>query len=270
MVEAVRAWRPGVPAVREGLHATFDRHEYPAHTHDDWTVMLVDDGAVNYALDRVAHDARPGAIALLPPGVPHDGRTAIGGVEYRKRVLYLATDWLPRWAPDAAAARPTITTRAALSAVHRVHAALRMPGDTDAAEYWVLELGRIVAAGFGGVHSETPDSPLARRLRLMLDDRLSEPFTIAEAAHELGAHPSHLVRAFTRAYGIPPHRYVVGRRVDRARRLLIDGHSPVEAAILAGFHDQAHLTRHFRRTLGVTPGAFRASARSASDTHSPS
>jgi AraC-like DNA-binding protein len=92
----------------------------------------------------------------------------------------------------------------------------------------------------------------------MLDDRLTETFTLAEAGELLGAHPSHLVRVFSQTYGIAPHRYVTGRRVDRARRLLLDGSSPAAAAALAGFHDQAHLTRHFRRTLGTTPGAFAA------------
>lgn len=87
----------------------------------------------------------------------------------------------------------------------------------------------------------------------MLDDRLLESFTIAEAAAELGAHRSHLVRVFTTTFGIAPHRYVIGRRVDRAHRLLRAGHSPAKAAVESEFHDQAHLTRHFRSTLGAPP-----------------
>ncbi|WP_448059345.1 helix-turn-helix domain-containing protein [Cellulomonas hominis] len=71
-------------------------------------------------------------------------------------------------------------------------------------------------------------------------------------------HPSHRVRAFSQAYGIAPHRYVTGRRVDRARRLLLDGLSPAQTAVAVAFHVQAHLTRHFRRVLGTTPGAFAA------------
>nr|WP_310206490.1 helix-turn-helix domain-containing protein [Paenarthrobacter nitroguajacolicus] len=46
--------------------------------------------------------------------------------------------------------------------------------------------------------------------------------------------------------------------MDRARRLLLDGRPAAEAAVEAGFHDQSHLTRHFRRVLGTTPGAFAA------------
>ncbi|WP_259062054.1 helix-turn-helix transcriptional regulator [Microbacterium sp. AK031] len=102
------------------------------------------------------------------------------------------------------------------------------------------------------------DSPLARRLRVLLDDRVLDSFTISDAAVELGVHPSHLTRAFTRAYGMPPHRYLISRRVGHARRLLVDGWRVTDAAASAGFHDQAHLTRHFRRILGTTPARFRA------------
>ena len=69
----------------------------------------------------------------------------------------------------------------------------------------------------------------------------------------LHAHPTHLVRAFTKAHGLPPHRYLTGRRIDQARRLLLAGRRPVEVAVELGFHDQAHLTRHFVRHVGTTP-----------------
>ncbi|KJL18067.1 transcriptional activator FtrA [Microbacterium foliorum] len=71
-----------------------------------------------------------------------------------------------------------------------------------------------------------------------------------------GVHPSHLTRAFTQSYGLAPHQYVLSRRIDLARRMLVEGASPASAAAHAGFFDQAHLTRHFRRVLGTTPGAF--------------
>jgi AraC-like DNA-binding protein len=240
------------------LHATFDHHAYPAHTHDDWTVLLIDDGAVAYDLDRAAHHATPASITLLPPGVPHDGRSAIEGKGFRKRVVYLESEWLPASAPDAAATHPTLLAPDSIAAVRQIHAALRSPADVMAAEHWVLVFRQQVLAHLGSPMQTVRDAPLARRLRELLDDRLLETFTIAEAARLLGAHPSHLVRVFSGAYGIAPHRYVTSRRVDRARRLLLDGHPPAEAAVHAGFHDQAHLTRHFRRILGTTPGAFAA------------
>ncbi|QNO37704.1 AraC family transcriptional regulator [Protaetiibacter sp. SSC-01] len=261
MTETVRAWHPEVPGVAEVLHATFAQHAYPAHVHDDWTVLLIDDGAVAYELDRHGHHATPAAVTLLPPLVPHDGRSAVEGTPFRKRVLYLARDWLPASAADAAVADPVLRDPRALAIVAGIHDALAHPADVMAAECGVLALREAAGAQYGGTASAARavrDAPLARRLRRMLDERLLETFTIEEAARLLGAHPSHLVRVFSQAYGIAPHRYVTGRRVDRARRLLLAGRSPAEAAAASGFHDQAHLTRHFRRVLGTTPGAFAA------------
>jgi AraC-like DNA-binding protein len=70
----------------------------------------------------------------------------------------------------------------------------------------------------------------------------------------------HLLRADEHQHrladGIPPHRYLTGRRVELARRLLLAGHRPAEVAQAAGFSDQAHLTRHFIRMLGTSPGRY--------------
>lgn len=83
-----------------------------------------------------------------------------------------------------------------------------------------------------------------------------EGITLDEAAALVHAHPAHLVRAFSTAYGIAPHQYLNSRRVDRARRLLLDGVRPSEVATATGFFDQSHLTRHFRKLVGVTPGRY--------------
>ncbi|MEV7825896.1 helix-turn-helix transcriptional regulator [Microbacterium enclense] len=257
MDDRVRAWHPRVPMLREVYHASF-AHTYPLHTHDDWAVMLVDRGAVTYALDGAEHQATPAALTLLPPGVAHDGRPAITGSGYRKQVLYLQNAWLPDDLTGRIAHRPTLSDPVARTAARRVHSALAHPGDEMAAEHWLLVVRDAVYRHAETARPAPRDVPLARRLRDVLDDRFAESFTIAEIARQLGAHPSHLVRVFSQTYGIAPHRYLVGRRVDAARRLLVDGCRPADAAARTGFHDQAHLTRHFRRVWGATPGAFAA------------
>jgi AraC-like DNA-binding protein len=125
-----------------------------------------------------------------------------------------------------------------------------------AAEHALLAVHDAILAHTGTAIAAVRDVPLARRLRSLLDDRFTETFTIASAAAQVGAHPSHLAREFSRAYGMAPHRYLIARRVDAARRLLGDGCRPADVAARTGFHDQAHLTRHFRRVWGVTPGMF--------------
>lgn len=258
----VRAWRPDVPGVAEVLHAHFPDHAYPSHTHDTWTLLVVDAGAVRYGLDRSEHGAVRGRVTLLPPHVPHDGRSVAAG-GFRKRVAYLESAVLDSGRVGAAVDHPGWSDGPLLTGVHRLHDALAEPGETFAAEgRLAVVLARLAAhlAGTDPDGTAPRDAPLARALRTLLDDRVVEGVRLAEAGRLLGATPSHLVRCFSAEYGIAPHRYLTGRRLDRARRLLLAGERAADVAVAVGFHDQAHLTRHFRRLLGTTPAAYAGTA----------
>jgi AraC-like DNA-binding protein len=76
------------------------------------------------------------------------------------------------------------------------------------------------------------------------------------AAEQLGTHPTHVARCFKEIFGIAPHAYVVARRLEVARDRILDGQPLADVATEVGFFDQAHLTRRFKRFLGVTPGRF--------------
>jgi AraC-like DNA-binding protein len=100
------------------------------------------------------------------------------------------------------------------------------------------------------------DSGLAARLRALLDENVVEGITPA-TAHLAGcASDAPLVRSSRRTVWIAPHRYQTSRRLDVARRLLLSGRRPAEVVVEVGFHDQAHLTRHFKRMLRGTPSAY--------------
>lgn len=92
-----------------------------------------------------------------------------------------------------------------------------------------------------------------------LESRLDDSsLSVADLAAVAGLSPFHFSRLFRAATGAPPHRYVVGRRVERARALLEGTVLPLgEIAQRAGFAHQAHLTRHFSRVIGTSPGAYR-------------
>ena len=90
----IRAWRPPVPGVAEVLHAHMTSHVYPMHTHEAWTLLIVDDGMIRYDLHRHEHGALHQAVTLLPPRVPHNGRAATSS-GFRKRVVYLDLSHLP-------------------------------------------------------------------------------------------------------------------------------------------------------------------------------
>jgi AraC-like DNA-binding protein len=258
----IRAWRPEVAGVAEVLHAHFPQHAYPSHTHDTWTLLVVDTGTVRFDLDRHEHGAVRSLVTLLPPHVPHDGRS-VEAAGFRKRVVYLERDALDPRLTGAAVDHPGWADGSLREEINRLHEALAHPGDTFEAESRLTlvrdRLGRhLTHAEIGSTDSH--DSPVARGLRDLLDTRVVDGITLDAAAGTLGVTATHLVRAFGAEYGIAPHRYLTGRRLDRARRMLLSGVSAADAAVAVGFHDQAHLTRHFRRLLGTTPAAYARSA----------
>jgi AraC-like DNA-binding protein len=253
----IRAWRPAVPGVAEVLHAHFPDHAYPMHTHDTWTLLVVDTGLVRYDLDRHEHGALRSLVTLLPPHVPHDGRSVTED-GFRKRVVYLDADALDPGRIGNAVDHPGWADPTLREQVHRLHGSLAHPGDAFEAESRLALVRERL--GLHLADAEPPgvrrDLVLAHRLRDLLDSRVVTGLTLAEAASLLGASETHLVRAFTREFGIAPHQYLTGRRLDRARHLLLDGRTVAETAVEVGFYDQAHLTRNFKRLLGVTPGTF--------------
>jgi AraC-like DNA-binding protein len=255
------AWRPAVPGVAEVFHASFADHAYPSHTHDTWTLLIVDDGLVTFDLDRHEHGAMPALVTLLPPHVPHDGRNATPA-GFRKRVLYLDAAVFDAGLVGRAVDEPGVKDAPLRDRISRLHAALSAPGETLQAE---SRLALIEDRLRQHLRDRTPtpadvhDPGLAARLRDLLDASVPSGLSLADAAGRLGVSAAYLVRAFTREYGLPPHRYLTGRRLDRARRLLLDGRPPAVVATESGFYDQSHLTRHFQRLLGTTPTRYAAS-----------
>jgi len=93
-------------------------------------------------------------------------------------------------------------------------------------------------------------------VRDLLPERLADPPSLAELADLTGLSQFALLRAFRRQTGMPPHAYLNHLRVRRARLLLDRGLAPADVAAQTGFADQAHLTRHFKRVVGVPPAAY--------------
>ena len=133
---------------------------------------------------------------------------------------------------------------------------------------YVDGLAQAMAAHLVQAHSTlsrpVPERPVdglvPRRLRRLLDHieaELAGDLSLDALAHEVGLSPFYLARHFRVVLGEPPHRYVLRRRVERAKRLLLMGAAIAEVAAACGFSDQSSLTRAFRQATGTTPGTFR-------------
>ena len=254
----IEAWVPPVPAITEVFHAHIVDWAYPPHCHDTWAVLIVDDGAISYDLDTRPRGAARRTVTILPPGVVHDGRPAPGAAGFRKRELYLRADFLPAALTGAAVDRSNIADTRLWTALAGLHDCLARGAEPLDAEERLAMAGERIAAHLTAAARPVPEPerPIARQLRLLLDEHIVAPITLEAAAAELDRSVPHLVRSFTRQFGVSPHAYVIGRRIDAARRDLLRGARPADVAAAVGFCDQAHFTRHFKRHTSMTPARF--------------
>jgi AraC-like DNA-binding protein len=125
-------------------------------------------------------------------------------------------------------------------------------------------LGRALACTLvkrlAAIHANAGGDPRLERAIRFFDQRFAERVTMKAAARVAGLSPDHFVEVFRSAVGCTPHQYLVQCRLRHARRLIAsEDHrwSLAKIALAAGFADQAHLTRHFQRVFGQTPGHWR-------------
>jgi AraC family transcriptional regulator len=139
-----------------------------------------------------------------------------------------------------------------------------MESDYPSGRLYVDSLAVSVASRLVASHSSITPHPVkqngglgGRRLKLTLayiDDHLSEDLTLSQLASVAGISASHFKTLFRQSIGVPVHQYVVQRRLDRAKDLLMAGKlSIAEIALASGFSHQSHLARHLRRASRLSP-----------------
>lgn len=227
------------------------------HTHDTWTLLIVDDGLIGYELAGHERAATRSGVTLLPPHVVHDGRP-VTSRGFRKRVMYLDEQTVGRQYIGAAVDGPLIRDPALRLQVSRLDRALSRHDDLEAESRLavVVELLTRHLSSRAAPRPLPPPGHVASSARDIFDADPVGMRSVADVATSLGVSTAHLVRAFARGYGIPPHRYILGRRLDLARRRLLAGDDVAQVAFATGFYDQAHLARHFRLLLSTTPGRY--------------
>lgn len=133
-------------------------------------------------------------------------------------------------------------------------------------DYVLLAMTAHMASAYAGVDRDSgmPRGGLApgqeRRVKELMRASLNEELPLSRLASECGLSAGHFARAFRRSTGMPPHRWLLRLRVERAKELLqTGGLSLIDIAMLSGFADQSHFTRVFKGTMGITPNAYRRS-----------
>lgn len=263
-----------LPSALPGLTALAlqSQRAYPRHSHDVYGVGLIDAGAQRSASGRGPVEARAGQLISVSPGEVHDGVASDPSLGRRWRMLYLEPQLLGALLRDLQpeATRIELLTppvfdaqpvRMALQQVWDLLApsALAAAEQHLAQEAALLILTRALLPLAGRCPAnEDSAQPELVRVRERLHDELQRPPTLEALARDSGLSRFQLLRAFTRQYGLPPHAYLLQQRLALARRAIEAGQGLADAAQLAGFADQAHLSRLFKRQWGISPGQFRA------------
>ncbi len=135
-----------------------------------------------------------------------------------------------------------------------------LPGDVEALCIMLRQqLRHLCAAKDRAEQGEGGLTPRQLRLAVSyIEDRLDREISIADMADNLGMSPFHFIRMFKKSAGVPPHKFYVARRIDRAKDLLRQPHLSIsEVAEMSGFSGVSQLTRTFRKFVGTNPSSFR-------------
>jgi AraC-like DNA-binding protein len=281
-----RIWRLAELDGAEFLRGHFSGYAYDVHTHDKVCMALITRGAIRIRMRTSEFVARAGDLYAIDAEEPHAG-WPIDGDGWSLRTLYVGVDRLQRIVREGASSQPSIAgpiirdpRLAALfmelhDASERANADLgqeangQHPPAGDAlahderclafvARLFARHMHVVPLAAMGGREDEA-----IRRARAFIDDAVECRLRLADIAAVAGLPPYRLFRAFAKTTGMTPHAYQRQARLRLATQLIRSGLSLGEVAAASGFADQGHLTRSFRHSMGITPGAYRAIYRSA-------
>jgi AraC-type DNA-binding domain-containing proteins len=271
----VRFWRdPDLPGV-EIRFSRYTEEAFCRHTHDAWSVGLIESGRTTFFLEGEHHDAAAGQIALIAPGAVHAcNPDPASCMSYR--MFYVAPPLLERVAAEvlgrgAGQAVPLfpgpVIDDASLFATWRaLHGAVLKKADRLEKQSRLVQgladlltrHGRLIPCAGEAPDECPPGERVAELVRAHLAAHMADKVSLDDLSRLAGVSRYHLLRLFSRETGLPPHAYQNQLRVARGKELLARGEPISRVAAEVGFADQSHFTRIFRQFTGATPRQYQA------------
>jgi AraC-like DNA-binding protein len=245
------------------LHADFTTHDYAPHQHDAFVVAVTENGGAEFKSRGRSDEARESVLLVFNPAEPHSGRMG-WSKNWRYRSLYLTQPAIDAVTADLGIARPAYFVRNVLGDADLIAAFARLHRSLDDG-HDPLEERELLVASFGQLFARHGDGaraiPTAPRdeaavaavTRRMAIQHAQSGLSLNEMGLWVDMTPFQLISLFKRTLGLTPHAYLTQLRLKAAIRQLKAGAPIADAALASGFYDQSALTRHFKRSFGITP-----------------
>lgn len=244
----------GVSVVRHaGLPPTGARH-----AHQSVCVGAVLSGVRQVSVAGTLHTVSAGQVMVIPPSLAHACLDS-GPSEYVMASISPASfDQAGMDPQDVCGSWTVLDDPVRFRDILRLADMGMNPASRLERQAALLEVMAPLCSGRGDLGQDSSEPERIAGIRRHLEEHFDRDVPLKELADMAGCSPWRLNRVFALAVGMPPHEYQAMQRVRRVKECIRDGKSLAESAAEAGFSDQSHMTRCFRKVMGMTPGVFAA------------
>jgi AraC-like DNA-binding protein len=257
-------WLVRAPGAFERIEACFSGAAFAPHRHDTYAIGITLAGVQSFDYRGSTRYSLPGQLVVLHPDELHDGRAG-DDTAFRYRAAYIA----PADIQDVLGGRPLPFVGGGVSSDPR----LRRPvtallEDCDRpltgleqqdALFDLATALQAVSSASGSIKSVNRTAALCARD--YIEARIGESFSLDELERATRHDRWQLSRDFRAMFGTSPYRYLIARRLDQARQMMLAGCASADVAQRCGFSDQSHFGRLFKKTFGLTPNAWLSAAK---------
>ncbi|ENQ1531508.1 AraC family transcriptional regulator [Vibrio parahaemolyticus] len=251
----------------ELLDAKYEKQNFSRHSHEGYTIGVIEKGAQQFFRTGGNHIAPQDSIILVNADEVHNGHSATeGGWEYK--AMYPVPEQFQTLGQELGSPnislpyfpQPVVHDPELASQLRLVFETLEKSDNRLLRETLVYGTLIKLASKHSTHRAPLKESTKAQRqlqlVKEFLEDFPQTDVSLEELAKLAGLSPFHLLREFQKQFGFPPHAYQIQQRLRMAKKLLKQGQSISDVAQECGFHDQSHLHRHFKKAMGVTPGQY--------------
>lgn len=241
-------------------------YNYARHSHPGYSIGVIEAGVGGNYYQGTTYLAPPKSVVFMNPEEAHTGYSA-EELPLTYRMLYPSTDFIQEIASEVQINgfpyfRDAVVQNEVLASnVLSLHAVLEQSPDRLEQQSLLVEVLSAILLHYADAKLRSIRSHKEHQAVQLIKEYLHENFRANISLEQLveitNLNRSYLIRVFRQAVGMPPYSYLTQVRVEKAKQCLRQGMTVADTAIAVGMSDQSHLTRHFKRILGITPGYYR-------------